>query len=193
MNQSVYNYDYRDPKQIAQICLKTKDKKLESHLEQTNSIYNLKSAQKSSSVKKCETEIDFHSLRRKQEKCKNVEKKKSLCSYSSALIMNRCQNNDDKRLYKTTSTSCGRFGRSPGEMTTTAASKICRDVTRNDFFCRLHLNNVLFIVQTSGQAKGLCCERRWMFWSANVQVSFHWSNRSPRCAFAKVKPCFEKL
>lgn len=141
MIQSVYNCDYRNPNKITQSLCKTEGDKLKSHSEQMNSIYNSKLAGKFLNDKKCGKEIDFPSHEREQENLKcEVNGKKVSCFTK---IKNRCQNNDDKRLFKSKSTTNGRFCRGPGEMMTTSATKVWRNVTRNDFIVRVVWINLI--------------------------------------------------
>lgn len=188
MIQSVYNRDFRDPKQITEREMND-DGKLKSNLEQKISIYVPKLSEKCSRVKRCEKKIDFRS-----ENCKVLANKKvEKVSHSSTMIMNRCLNNDDKRLFKSKSTVSGRLCEGPVEMTKPLAIKARRNVKKNlrsksDIIC---CNFVSLIGQfTEPRTK---CQSKWMLRSSNVQVPLHWSDRTASFTFGKVKPFFEKL
>jgi hypothetical protein len=126
MIQSVYNRDFRDPKQITEREMND-DGKLKSNLGQKISIHDPKFSEKCTNVKRCDGKIDFRS--KKQENCKVLTSKK--VSHSSTMIMNRCQNNDDKRLFKSKSTVSGRLCGGPVEMTKPMAIKVMRNVKEN--------------------------------------------------------------
>lgn len=152
MIQSVSGHDYRDPKKITELRREMIEAKLKSHLASRISICDAKLSGKSSRVERKAANIDFMSIEINREKSKIVGDAKLSaqvsCSCSTEEIMNGCQNNRDKRLFKSESTTGGHECKDPDEMATTA--DVMRNVIRFEFILEIQRNHHHFYHLTIG-------------------------------------------
>lgn len=174
MSQSVYNQDFRDPKEYEKLTQRLIVEKLKSNLSRKNSICALTFPRQESSLEK--SEIDFSTLTKKRQERDTVAGKKLPHYFSSTKIISCCQDGD-KNLWKLNSAQNGTFREIPkysGGVAMEKKTKDSKNVTKHGFIIQI-IRVTFSNIPTADQHKdfGILYQQLRMLRKSDVQFPLH--------------------